>query len=41
MESPEERFRNTVKRGVECISRAFTMYMEEITILPVGYKDMS
>ena len=38
MESPEERFRNTVKRGVDCISTAFARYMEEITILPVDYE---
>jgi len=38
MERPEERFRNTVKRGVDCISTAFAKYMEEITILPVDYE---
>ncbi|RLF94199.1 hypothetical protein DRN52_05435 [Thermococci archaeon] len=40
---PEERreMREVVREGVECISKAFAMYMEEITILPVGYEDMS
>lgn len=39
---PEERreMREVVREGVECISKAFAMYMEEITILPTGYEDM-
>ena len=41
MESPEERIRDIVVRGVKRISAAFAGYMEWITILPAGYERWS